>query len=161
MDEYFMNEAENEFQDEVKSIIEIILNSNGKYELSEIPEIIFSWDSSNNTMNASAKRIENDLYKMTVNTFTPWHLKKELLWNKIKTQNINATKEVIVHSFISHILSFIIWHEYYHIAFGHCTIPQYRGEFNENISADKGSFERQQFEVMCDLAAAYSLYVTL
>lgn len=153
MNYYFSQEAQNEFQEEVDEILKTIY-SNSKYELSEIPKIIFSWDITSNTMNASAKKIGYDSYQITVNSFTPWHLKRELLWDKINTENINASKYEIVHSFISHILSFIIWHEYYHIAFGHCTIPRYCGELNENISVAKGSFKQQQLEVMCDLAAA-------
>ena len=63
-------------------------------------------------------------------------------------------KADIIHTTVSHILSFIMWHEYYHIVLGHCTIPKYNNEMNEKSTKSEGSFERQQLEVMCDMLAA-------
>lgn len=153
MEEYFMDEAKCEFQKEIDAILNTI-KEQMILELNECPNICFRWDDSNNTMNASAKSMGSDEYLITVNLYTPWSLKKNLLWGKLETECVNAEREFIVHSFISHILSFIVWHEYYHIAFGHCTIPKYQGEFNERISVDDGSFRRQQFEAMCDICAS-------
>ena len=153
MEEYFAEQAKGEFQKEIDDILKTI-KCQMDLELKMFPKIDLKWDDLKNDMNASAKKIADDEYRITINVYTPWYLKKVLLWDKLNTEFVNVKKGCLVHSFISHILSFIMWHEYYHIAFGHCTIPQYQGEFNERISEDQGSFERQQFETMCDMAAA-------
>lgn len=152
--DYFGYDAKEEFQVEIDAIIEDI-KLNMKSELAHCMEFEFVWDEYSQTMNASASKNNNggtDSYIIKINLWTPIYMVR--LLNERLTDFDPSNKKDIIHTTVSHILSFIMWHEYYHIVLGHCTIPKYNNEMNEKISKSEGSFERQQFEVMCDMLAA-------
>lgn len=149
---YNMFDAKDEFQEEIDGIIETIKLSM-KTELKYNFSFNFEWNETSKSMNAGASMINlnDDLFKIRVNIVNPMIL-VNLLEVELDIEDETQKKEMI-HSMVSHILSFTMWHEYYHIAFGHCTIPKYKNEFNEIISNGEGSFQRQQLEIMCDMAA--------
>jgi len=102
------------------------------------------WEEYEHQFNAKSKRIENDEYVINLNLYTP-----------VKLEMILSDKQVqdeYIYQIISTIITFILWHEIFHIIFGHCTIPKHM-ELSNDV--------RRKFETMCDLKGIENMLVDI
>nr|WP_294486818.1 hypothetical protein [uncultured Anaerosporobacter sp.] len=127
---------EEEYTPEIEAIFEHIRLYMEVKGLENKYSVSYKLDLFNVGFNNSSKKISDDNYLIELRLFTPVELVKRLERKRIPQDNI--------HTIVSNLLSLIIWHEFFHISFGHCTIPK-----NVIIPSKK----RQQFEVMCDIMA--------
>lgn len=108
----------------------------------------WKWDEYNNAFNAESKKImgTDNEYEMVINVYTPARIEEYL-----KKKNIPKNYYVQI---VNAILEFIIGHEIFHIAFGHCTMSE--REIHELDNSIK-----RKFENMCDLKSIDSMLQTM
>lgn len=104
----------------------------------------WKWEEYYNAFNAKCDKVEEgeDQYIITIYGYTSARLEEYL-----KSKNINKNFYVQI---VNTILEFIIGHEIFHIAFGHCTLSK-----KEISELDKSI--RRKFENMCDLKSIDSM----
>lgn len=111
-------------------------------------EVSWKWEEYENVFNAKSEKIKNakDKYIVILFVYTPARLEEYLKSKKIKRNYYNMI--------INTILEFIIGHEIFHIAFGHCTLSD-----NEKDELDNSV--KRKFENMCDLKSIDSMFPLL
>jgi hypothetical protein len=127
---------EEEYTPEIEAIFEHIRLYMEVKGLENKFSVSYKLDLFNVGFNNSSKKISDDNYLIELRLFTPVELAKRLEKKMIPQDSI--------HTIVSNLLSLIVWHEFFHISFGHCTIQK-----NVEIPPKR----RQQFEVMCDIMA--------
>lgn len=111
-------------------------------------KVEYDWNDLFNCFNAESKckNFEKDEYLITFNAYTPIRL-EQLLANK----NILPSYR---YQIISTVMTFVAWHELFHIIFGHCTMS------NEDIDALPNEVKKK-FETMCDMKAVDCMFADI
>jgi hypothetical protein len=123
--------------DEELEIIKVYIETKCK----KLEPISFKWELSD-YFNAYSKKIKNNKFIIVISYAIPYLLEQNII-------DICNVKEEDAKQIITLILKLILWHEFMHIAFGHCTIS-----INSNIPND----HKKKFEVMCDLKGLDNMF---